>query len=52
MTRNDTFCQLEILVGEIGIANQVWRKFGARSKNGVNFGFEWVTRLRYQAGLE
>lgn len=46
------FDRLEVLVADIGIGNQVWRKFGARSKHGVAFGLEWVTRLRYQPGLE
>ena len=52
MSKSDGFSRLEVLVADIGIGNQVWRKFGARSKHGVAFGFEWVTRLRFQAGFE
>ena len=39
-------------VADIGISNKAWRKFGTRSKDGVHFGSEWVTGMRYRAGSE
>ena len=52
VSKIDKFSELEVLVADIGIGNQVWKKFGARSKHGVAFGFEWITKLQYHPGLE
>ena len=42
----------EHFVADIGISNGVWRKFGTRYNDGVQFGSEWVASLRYYAGTE
>lgn len=44
--------QIKLLVADIGISNRTWKKFGTRSKYGVEFGSEWTVSLRYQAGIE
>lgn len=52
LSKTDGWRDLKILVADVGINNQVWRKFGTRSKHGVEFGNEWVAQLRYHAGFE
>ena len=39
-------------VADIGISNSVWRKSGIRSRQGIDYGSEWVASLRYQRGSE
>lgn len=36
-----------LLVADIGISNTAWKKFGTRSRHGVDFGSEWVAVLQY-----
>ena len=52
MSKTENWRDLKVLVADVGINNQVWRKFGTRSKHGVEFGNEWVAKLRYHAGSE
>ena len=44
--------QIKLLVADIGISNRVWRKFGTRSKYGVEFGSEWIAELQYLLGAD
>lgn len=50
--RSSAYEKLKLFVADIGISNTIWRKFGTRrSRNGVNFGSEWVAALRYNGGV-
>lgn len=42
----------KLFVADIGISNTVWRKFGIRSRNGIDYEGEWVAGLRYQPSGE
>ena len=42
----------QMFVADIGIDGSIWRKIGHKKQRGVDFGTEWVIRLRYQAGVE
>ena len=42
----------QMFVADVGISGSIWRKFGHKKQRGVDFGTEWVVRLRYQAGVE
>ena len=51
--RSSSYEKWKLFVADIGISNKTWRKFGTRrSRNGVNFGSEWVAALRYYGGAE
>lgn len=53
MGKDEQLSQItNLVVGGIGISNQAWRKFGTRSKHGIELGPQWVATLRYQAGIE
>ena len=42
----------DMMVADIGISNIAWRRLGNRRNKGVDFGTEWVVKLRYQPGVE
>ena len=42
----------ELYVADIGVSSSIWRKVGHKKHRGVDFGTEWVVRLRYQPGVE
>lgn len=51
--RSSAYEKWKLFVADIGISNTTWRKFGTRrSRNGVDFGSEWVAALRYHRGAE
>lgn len=53
LARSSAYEKWKLFVADIGISNTAWRKFGTRrSRNGVNFGGEWVAALRYYGGAE
>ncbi|MCJ1433166.1 enhancer of mRNA decapping [Xylographa pallens] len=37
---------------DIGISNLAWKRLGNRRNRGVDFGSDWVVKLRYQSGVE
>lgn len=37
-----------VFVADIGIASVAWKKFGTRTKSGVEFGGEWVAAMRWE----
>ena len=42
----------DMYVADIGISNVAWKRLGNRRNKGVDFGGEWVVKLRYQPGVE
>ena len=42
----------ELYVADIGISNSIWRKVGPKKHRGIDFGMDWVIKLRYQAAVE
>lgn len=48
--RSPAFEKWGLFLTDIGINNVVWKKFGNKRTNGVEFGSEWVTGLRYKLG--
>jgi len=37
---------------DIGISNLAWKRLGNRRNRGIDFGSDWVVKLRYQSGIE
>ncbi|MCJ1379949.1 enhancer of mRNA decapping [Xylographa soralifera] len=37
---------------DIGISNRAWKRLGNRRNRGVDFGSDWVVKLKYQSGVE
>lgn len=48
--RSPAFEKWGLFLTDIGINNIVWKKFGNKRTNGVDFGSEWVMNLRYKLG--
>lgn len=48
--RSPAFEKWGLFLTDIGINNTVWKKFGNKRTNGVEFGSEWVMNLRYKLG--
>ncbi|MCJ1247389.1 enhancer of mRNA decapping [Trapelia coarctata] len=42
----------KLFLADVGISNLAWKRLGNRRSRGIDFGGEWVVRLRYQAGVE
>jgi enhancer of mRNA-decapping protein 3 len=42
----------KLFLADVGISNLAWKRLGNRRSRGVDFGGEWVVRLRYQGGVE
>ncbi|KAL8729280.1 MAG: hypothetical protein Q9181_005059 [Wetmoreana brouardii] len=40
-----------LFVADIGISNSVWKKFGTKRRDGVNFGAEWVAELEFESDM-
>lgn len=48
MEKVDSFKNhLSWMVADIGIGKQVWKRFGLRTKHGVDFGADWVATLAF-----
>ncbi len=43
--------QWQLVVADIGICKAAWRKFGSRTRPGVDFGKEWVLPLKFVDGI-
>lgn len=50
LTRSPAFEKWGLFLTDIGINNNVWKKFGNKRSHGVDFGSEWVMSLRYKLG--
>ena len=42
----------KILVADMGISNVVWKKFGTRRRQGVEFGRDWVAEVKFVATVQ
>ena len=40
-----------IFVADIGIASVAWKKFGTRTKGGVEFGGEWIAAVKWEESV-
>ena len=40
-----------IFVGDIGIASVAWKKFGTRTKGGVEFGGQWIAAVKWEESV-
>ena len=40
-----------IFVADIGIASVAWKKFGTRTKGGVDFGGEWIAAVKWEESV-
>lgn len=40
-----------IFVADIGIASVAWKKFGTRTKGGVEFGREWIAAVKWEESV-
>lgn len=48
--RSPAFEKWGLFLTDIGINNNIWKKFGNKRTHGVDFGSEWVMNLRYKLG--
>ena len=42
----------QLYLADIGISNIAWKRVGNRRNRGIDFGNDWVLKLRYQGSVE